>query len=177
MNYQYALVRMMKENYLSIYDVALNTDWTVRYAGAVVENTGWHPCFDSVLKLCYDLRFNVFTFFEFADVGVCAQSSINSHQSFVKSVELQRELILFMEPVHVSLALRSLRLESGMTQKELSQLTAFSTTSISMREGKRYMSFPSMTTVEYYCEAFGISVYSFVFEVFSHADSSLSASS
>ena len=43
MNYQYALVRMMEENNLSIYDVAANTDWTVRYAVAVAENEEWHP--------------------------------------------------------------------------------------------------------------------------------------
>jgi transcriptional regulator with XRE-family HTH domain len=64
-----------------------------------------------------------------------------------------------------------------MTQRELSRLTAFSTATISMREGKRYESFPSMSTIEYYCEAFEISVYSFVFEIFWQADSSLSASS
>jgi DNA-binding XRE family transcriptional regulator len=176
MNYQYALVRMMEEKNLSIYDVATNTDWSVRYAAAVAENTGWHPCFDSVLRLCYGLRLNVFTFFEFAEVGIRGQSPITGHQTFLRSLEVQRELILFMEPLHVSLALRSLRLERGMTQKELSQLTAFSTPSISMREGTRYMNFPTMTTVEYYCEAFGISVYSFVFEVFLRADSLLSSS-
>jgi len=95
---------------------------------------------------------------------------------FVRSVEVQRELILFLEPFHVTLALRCLRLEYGMTQRELSRLTSFSTATISMREGERYKSFPSMSTIEYYCEAFGISVYSFVFEVFWQADSSLSFS-
>ena len=81
MNYQYALVRMMEEKNLSIFDVAANTDWTVRYAEAVAENKRWHPCFDSVLKLCYSLRFNVFTFFEFAQVGVRGQSPIPNPQS------------------------------------------------------------------------------------------------
>ena len=187
MNYQYALVRMMEEKNLSIFDVAANTDWTVRYAEAVAENKRWHPCFDSVLKLCYSLRFNVFTFFEFAQVGVRGQSPITNHQSpitnhqspitksFVSDVEKQRELILFLEPFHVALALRCLRLRCGMTQRELSRLTAFSTATISMREGKRYESFPSMSTIEYYCEAFEISVYSFVLEVFLQADSSLSS--
>jgi len=178
MNYQYALVRMMEEKNLSIFDVAANTDWTVRYAEAVAENKRWHPCFDSVLKLCYSLRFNVFTFFEFAQVGVRGQSPITNHQSpitnhqspgtksFVGSVEEQREIILFLEPLHVALTLRSLRLGCGMTQRQLSRLTAFSVTTISMREGKRYVSFPSMSTIEYYCEAFGISVVAFVYELF-----------
>ena len=80
MNYQYALVRMMEEKDLSIYDVAANTDWSIRYAEAVAVNTGWHPCFDSVLRLCYGLRFNVFTFFEFAQVGVRGQSPIPNPQ-------------------------------------------------------------------------------------------------
>ncbi len=171
MNYQYALVRMMEEKNLSIFDVAANTDWTVRYAEAVAENKRWHPCFDSVLKLCYSLRFNVFTFFEFAQVGVRGQSPIPNPQSpipksFVGSVEEQREIILFLEPLHVALTLRSLRLGCGMTQRQLSRLTAFSVTTISMREGKRYVSFPSMSTIEYYCEAFGISVVAFVYELF-----------
>ena len=84
---------------------------------------------------------------------------------FVRSVEVQRELILFLEPLHVALTLRCLRLECGMTQRELSQLTSFSTATISMREGRRYVSFPSMSTIEYYCQAFGISVVEFVYEL------------
>ncbi len=171
MNYQYALVRMMGEKNLSIFDVAANTNWTVRYAEAVAENKRWHPCFDSVLKLCYSLRFNVFTFFEYAQEGVGSEyivgikKSIRSY-SFIRNVDLQRDIILLLEPYHVAFTLRSLRLGCGMTQRELSRLTAFSVTTISMREGKRYVSYPSMATIEYYCEAFGISVVVFVYELF-----------
>ena len=96
--------------------------------------------------------------------------------TFIRSVEVQRKLILFLEPLHVALTLCSLRLECGMTQKELSRLTSFSTATISMRERKRYESFPSMSTIGYYCQAFEMSVYSFAFEIFFHADLSLSCS-
>ena len=63
----------------------------------------------------------------------------------------------------------------GAAAQLLSRLTAFSTATISMRKGKRYESFPSMSTIKYYYEAFEISVYSFVLEVFLQADSSLSS--
>ena len=88
MNYQYALVRMMEEKDLSIYDVAANTDWSIRYAEAVAVNTGWHPCFDSVLRLCYGLRLNVFTFLS-SQRWCCGQSPITNHQSPITNHQSQ----------------------------------------------------------------------------------------
>jgi hypothetical protein len=73
MDYQYALNTMMKREQLEISDVAANTGWSIKYAQEIAANRRWHPYFDSVLKLCYRLRFNVFTFFEFAEAGVRGQ--------------------------------------------------------------------------------------------------------
>ncbi len=189
MDYQYALNTMMKREQLEISDVAANTGWSIKYAQEIAANRRWHPYFDSVLKLCYRLRFNVFTFFEFAEAGVRGQhptpntqdsrlrlgsrfqDSIVSSQyqgceSFVENLEVQRSLILLMEPLHVAQAFRSWRIERGLSQKELGILTSFSVQTISLRESSRYASFPSMASVEYYCSAFEISLCSFLRSVF-----------
>ena len=196
MDYQYALNMMMEREQLKISDVAANTGWSIKYAQEIAANRRWHPYFDSVLKLCYRLRFNVFTFFEFAEAGVRGQhptpntqhptpntqdsrlrlgsrfqDSIVSSQyqgceSFVENLEVQRSLILLMEPLHVAQAFRSWRIERGLSQKELGILTSFSVQTISLRESSRYASFPSMASVEYYCSAFEISLCSFLRSVF-----------
>lgn len=54
---------------------------------------------------------------------------------------------------------------------ETAESANFLLVTISMHVGKRYVSFPSLSTVEYYSEGFEISVCSFVFEVFWQADS------
>ena len=191
MDYQYALNMMMEREQLKISDVAANTGWSIKYAQEIAANRRWHPYFDSVLKLCYRLRFNVFTFFEFAEAGVRGQhptpntqdsrlrlrvgsrfqDSIEPSQQqgcepFVEDIDVQRTLILLMEPLHVAQAFRSLRIERGLSQRELGILTSFSVQTISLRESSRYASFPSMASVEYYCSAFEISLCSFLRSVF-----------
>ena len=82
------------------------------------------------------------------------------------TLEEQMLLLLEVMPFHVSRALRAARLEAGLSQRKLSKLTTFSVCSISLREGYRNTSYPTVTTLGLYCEAFKIELAQFMAWVF-----------
>jgi len=82
------------------------------------------------------------------------------------SVEKQMNLILAVMPCHVAKTLRVLRQECGLSQGKLEEMTPFSKSTISLREGRRNRNYPTTTTLSIYCEAYGIKLTEFVSRLF-----------
>jgi transcriptional regulator with XRE-family HTH domain len=75
-------------------------------------------------------------------------------------------LILAVMPCHVAKTLRVLRQECGLSQGKLEEMTPFSKSTISLREGRRNRNYPTTTTLSIYCEAYGIKLTEFVSRLF-----------
>ncbi|MCW4014254.1 MAG: helix-turn-helix domain-containing protein, partial [Candidatus Bathyarchaeota archaeon] len=82
------------------------------------------------------------------------------------SVEQQMKLILEMMPSHVAMTLKILRKECGISQDRLVEITSFSKSTISLREGRRNKNYPTTTTLGIYCQAYGIRLTEFVARLF-----------
>jgi hypothetical protein len=86
--------------------------------------------------------------------------------TYVFSVEEQMKLILDVMPSHVAWTLKILRKECGISQGKLEEITPFSKSTISLREGRRNQNYPTTTTLGIYCQAYGIRLTEFVSRLF-----------
>jgi DNA-binding XRE family transcriptional regulator len=164
MQFQQALCYVMKERSVSQEELAIRTGANPRWIIEITTNPDWHPKLDTILRLCYALSFDVILFLELAEGTDHDFSKLPRRKQF--SLEEQMILLLDVMPSHVAMALRAVRLESGLSQRKLAKLTPFSVHTISMREGHRNTSYPTVTTLELYCEAFPIKMSEFVARIF-----------
>lgn len=149
MHYQAALSRLMEEQRISIQTLSKRTNFSVRWLSLILQDPNWNPWLNTLLKLSEALRINVITLVEYAEV--C------SRQENPRTPEP-----ISITPEQISYALKTIRLELGLSQSKLVKLTHFQLTAISLREQERYQSYPAMSTLEIYCTAFGITVSSFL---------------
>ena len=159
----------MEERHVSQEMLAARTDANPRWIVEVTTNPEWHPKLDTILRLCLALRYDVISFLELAEVGsrgLAPSSKLQAPSKEDFTLEEQMLLLLEVMPFHVSRALRAARLEAGLSQRKLSKLTTFSVCSISLREGYRNTSYPTVTTLGLYCEAFKIELAQFMAWVF-----------
>ena len=88
------------------------------------------------------------------------------HPTENRETEQQMKLILDVMPSHVAMTLKLLRKECGISQDRLEEMTAFSKSTISLREGRRNKNYPTTTTLGIYCQAYGIRLTEFVARLF-----------
>lgn len=148
MHYQAALSRLMEEQRISIQTLSKRTNFSVRWLSLILQDPNWNPWLNTLLKLSEGLRVNVITFVEYAETQ--------------RSVAGRTTEPISITPEQISYALKTIRLELGLSQSKLVKLTHFQLTAISLREQERYQSYPAMSTLEIYCTAFGITVSSFL---------------
>jgi len=183
MHFQQALVTIMETRNVSLEELAARTNANPRWLLAITTNSDWTPKLDTILRLCHALRFNVFSYLALAEVGSRGYnpqpSTLNPQPSTLKSQEsrirnqdgsLAEHLnqILDLQPRHISMALRSYRIECGYSLRTLEKMTPFNVHSICMREGVRYENYPTVTTLYSYCDAYEISLTEFVKRAFSY---------
>ncbi len=88
------------------------------------------------------------------------------HPTENREIEQQMKLILDVMPSHVAMTLKLLRKECGISQDRLEEITSFSKSTISLREGRRNKNYPTTTTLGIYCQAYGIRLTEFVARLF-----------
>ncbi len=167
MHFQEALVTVMETRKVSLEELAARTNANPRWLLAITTNSDWTPKLDTILRLCHALKFNVFSYLALAEVG---SRGYNPQPSTLKnegSLTEHLNQILDLQPRHISMALRSYRLECGLSQRKLEKLTPFNVHTICMREGVRYRNYPTVTTLYSYCDAYQISLREFVERAFS----------
>ncbi len=181
MHFQEALVTVMEIRNVSLEELAARTNANPRWLLAITTNSDWTPKLDTILRLCHALRFNVFSYLALAEVGSRGYnpqpstlnpqpSTLNPQPSTLKnegSLTEHLNQILDLQPRHISMALRSYRLECGFSLRKLEKLTPFNVHTICMREGVRYRNYPTVTTLYSYCDAYQISLREFVERAFS----------
>jgi len=174
MQFQKTLVLIMESLGISSNELAQRMDSDYRWIIEITTNHEWKPKLDTIFRICYALQFDVVKFFEFVEFGVCSNNwaasmfSYDNDQLFLQNNynALNSDRILETEPCHIAKAFRAFRLEAGLTQKELGQITLFSENSISLRESIRYRNYPTTTTLRLYCSAFEISLATFIRRTF-----------
>lgn len=173
MYFQEALVFIMNSLEISLTDFSHRLDANPRWIAEISTNPEWKPKLDTIFKICFIFNIDIITFLKLAEFGVIhnpnfGYKNICTYDKIylVKPItNYQKYLILQTKPYHIAQALRAFRLEKGYSQKKLMQITSFSTNSISLRESKRYVNYPTITTLLVYCSAFTISISSFVSRV------------
>lgn len=165
MYFQQALVTAMEAQKVTIRELAVRTHSDPRWILSITNNCEWHPKLDTILRLCYALRVNVFSFIALAENRSQGKILISQQQNYDLSKHLEK--ILFFLPEHISLTLRSFRLENGLSQRQLERLTPYNVYAICTRESKRYQNYPTVTTLYSYCEAYNISLEEFIVRAFS----------
>ncbi|MBJ2357860.1 helix-turn-helix domain-containing protein [Sphaerochaeta sp. S2] len=180
MQFQAALVWAMQESKVDETLLAARTGSNPRWITEITTNPDWRPKLDTILRLCHALKFNVLTFLDYAEVGSRGQHPTPNTQhptenrkqkpalgkTYGISVEQQMKLILVMMPSHVAWTLKILRKECGISQDRLEEITPFSKSTISLREGRRNQNYPTTTTLGIYCQAYGIRLTEFVSRLF-----------
>jgi len=180
MQFQAALVWAMQESKVDETLLAARTGSNPRWITEITTNADWRPKLDTILRLCHALKFNVLTFLDYAEVGSRGQHPTPNTQhptesrkqkpalgkTYDFSVEQQMKLILVMMPSHVAWTLKILRKECGISQDRLEEITPFSKSTISLREGRRNQNYPTTTTLGIYCQAYGIRLTEFVSRLF-----------
>nr|WP_321261164.1 helix-turn-helix transcriptional regulator [uncultured Sphaerochaeta sp.] len=176
MQFQAALVYAIRENNVSEQELCEKTGSNPRWITEITTNSEWHPRLDTILRLCYSLEFDVFKFLDYAEFGISRKNS-SSNMRFPKNVsilklwepiDIQRRMILEIMPIHVAKTFRSLRKDCGLSQKNLEEITPFTKSTISLREGHRNNNYPTVTTLALYCKAYKISFSEFLTRVFEH---------
>jgi hypothetical protein len=173
MQFQEALVWAMQESKVDETLLAARTGSNPRWITEITTNPDWRPKLDTILRLCHALRFNVLTFLDYAEVGSRGQHPTENRKqktalgnTYVFPVEQQMKLILDVMPSHVAWTLKVLRKECGISQGKLEEITPFSKSTISLREGRRNQNYPTTTTLGIYCQAYGIRLTEFVSRLF-----------
>ena len=163
MQFQQALIHAMEYQGITQAELAARSDTNPRWILHITTKTDWVPKLDTVLRLCYALRFDVLSFLEYAEVGSRGNEfPVPSSQFPGPQATEQQRMLLDLKPLHIAKALKTLRLEHGLSQRRLHTLTQFSIYSISLREGERYQNYPTITTLKLYCDAFHIHLSSLV---------------
>lgn len=159
MHFQKALVTVMNYQDVSNQELAARTGSDLRWISSITTNADWMPKLDTILRLCHALRTNVFTFIGIAESGL-KNNEMNADEVILYGFSLAEHLrqILDFQPKHISMALRSYRLECGLSQRKLEKLTPFNVHTICTREGERYQNYPTVTTLYSYCDAYRISL-------------------
>jgi hypothetical protein len=173
MQFQAALVWAMQESNVDETLLAARTGSNPRWITEITTNPDWRPKLDTILRLCHALKFNVLTFLDYAEVGSRGQHPTENRKQKPAlgktsgfSVEQQMKLILDIMPSHVAWTLKILRKECGISQDTLQEITPFSKSTISLREGRRNKNYPTTTTLGIYCQAYGIRLTEFVARLF-----------
>jgi len=174
MQFHQALLFVMDQLEISSCELAQKLSSNSRWIKEITTNSEWKPRFDTVLKICYSINIEVELFLNVAEFGFVGEKIIQhspylppiNHRIALKASPLQNEIILHTQPYHISRALKVYRKENGLTQSQLEEKTLFSVNSISLRESNRYLNYPTVTTLEQYCYAYGISLSDFVHRVF-----------
>lgn len=148
MQYQTALSLLMEQKQISIGTLVKQTNVSERWIEQILKKQNWNPWLDTVIKISDALKINPIQFIEYAET-----------QEFPKRKHLNPVKIT---PNSISSTLKNIRIQKGLSQSDLVKLTHFQLSSISLRENSRYQSFPTLSTLEIYCKAFGISVSSFL---------------
>ena len=121
----------------------------------------WTPYYGSAMPS--DSTFSAFWSMQRSDrAAMSSQFPVPSSQFPGPQATEQQRLLLDLKPLHIAKALKTLRLEHGLSQRRLHTLTQFSIYSISLREGERYQNYPTITTLKLYCDAFHIHLSSLV---------------
>lgn len=179
MYYQKALVHVMKIYQISILELAKKMGSDPRWVAEITSNSEWRPKLDTIFRICYTLRFDVIKFVNYAEFGVYINESenlsdmmgTNANSSLSKlTVAIQQRLVLNILPEHIAHAFRSFRIERKLTQRNLETITSFSVNTICHRESMNYRNYPTVTTLETYCDAFGISMAEFLLRAFSYIE-------
>lgn len=165
MHFQQALVSVMKTQQVTIQDLAIRTNSNPRWILSITTDWEWRPNLDTILRLCYALRYNTFSFIAMAEASFQGKILIPQYQGEDLSEHLEQ--ILDFQPKHIALALRAFRLENGLSQRQLEKITPYNVNSICKREGKRYQNYPTVTTLYSYCKAYNITLEEFVIRAFS----------
>ena len=180
MQFQEALVWAMQESNVDETLLAARTGSNPRWITEITTNPDWRPKLDTILRLCHALKFNVLTFLDYAEVGSRGQHPTpntqhptpntqhptpntqhptpntqhptpnTQHPTENRETEQQMKLILDMMPSHVAWTLKILRKECGISQDRLVEITPFSKSTISLREGRRNQNYPTTTTLGIY---------------------------
>ena len=170
MYFHKALLTVMETQQVSVQELARRTNSDPRWILTLTTDCKWKPQLDTILRLCYALKFNVFSFIALAEIGLY-DNTLNSHYSRVEnnndSLTEHMNQILDFQPRHISLALKAFRLECGLSQRKLEKLTPFNIHTICTREGERYRNYPTITTLCSYCDAYQIGLEEFVSRAFS----------
>jgi transcriptional regulator with XRE-family HTH domain len=175
MHFQQALVTIMETRNVSLEELAARTNANPRWLLAITTNSEWTPKLDTILRLCHALRFNVFAYLALAEAGSQSNNSniqVSKYRSTDQSIKEHLNQILDLQPRHISMALRSYRIECGFSLRTLEKMTPFNVHTICMREGVRYENYPTVTTLYSYCDAYEISLEEFVKRAFSFIDDS-----
>ena len=170
MHFQQALVTIMETRNVSLEELAARTNANPRWLLAITTNSEWTPKLDTILRLCHALKFNVFAYLALAEVGSRSNDSniqVSKFRSTGQSITEHLNQILDLQPRHISMALRSYRIECGFSLRMLERLTPFNVHTLCMREGVRYANYPTVTTLYSYCDAYEISLTEFVQRAFS----------
>ncbi len=69
MQFQQALIHAMEYQGITQAELAARSEANPRWILHITTNTDWVPKLDTVLRLCYALRFDVLSFLEYAEVG------------------------------------------------------------------------------------------------------------
>lgn len=169
MHFQQALVTAMKTQQVTVQELAERTNSDPRWILTITTNCEWKPKLDTILRLCYALRFNTLSFIALAERGSFRNTPDTQYINHMSNCTITEhfEQILDLKPRHISLALKAYRLEHGLSQRNLEKLTPFSVSIISMREGNHYHNYPTVTTLCSYCNAYNISLMEFLVRAFS----------
>ncbi|WP_320123031.1 helix-turn-helix transcriptional regulator [uncultured Sphaerochaeta sp.] len=156
MQCQKALIHMMKIKNMTTSELTKSTQHTKRWMESVTRKPEWKPKLDTIWSICDALGINVISFFEYAEKGSCTPrpQTINPP----------------LEQEHVSRALKEIRRRNGFSQHMLAKVTSFQLSAINLREGSRYRSYPTVTTLSIYCKACGIPISDFVGLICSYSE-------
>lgn len=151
MQYQTTLSLLMEEKQVSIKSIVNKTSFSERWLDQVLKSPNWNPCLDTVLDISEALKISAIQFVEFTETRKFNKKTYPSG---------------IITPTGISSALKTIRLKKGLSQSDLSKLTHFQLSSISLRESMRYRNFPTLYTLEVYCKAYNLNFVIFVHRQF-----------
>ncbi|MBJ2357941.1 hypothetical protein [Sphaerochaeta sp. S2] len=125
MYFQKALLFAMQEKKVGELELTKISGANPRWITEITTNSDWHPRLDTILRLCYSLEFDVFSFLDYAEFGF-SRNNVYSSKYFPGNrstselwdlIPIQKKVILEIMPIHVAKAFRSLRKDRRLSQK------------------------------------------------------------
>ena len=156
-NYSRALEFLVERLDININILAYQMEINLDYLVKLFKRPTWQPRIDTIMKFSYYMGVNVIEFLVLSNPDFFPSSSRK-----IQKLGEQSSLILSLESWHIGKTLNYFRRVRNMTQADLSEITNFQISSISLRESRRYDNKPTMKTLEIYCTAFNISLEVFV---------------